>query len=408
MLRRTLFLAMVVALAPGCTTVKGWFGGGSSKSKAAEPAELVELASPIAVRQVWSVDLGDGEDRRWLRQHPTLDGNRIFAVNDKGEVLALDSTSGKNIWTANAVEVGAKGSKWKFWKREASEAGLTGSPGVGNGLVVVGGRNGEVVAFNAETGEKRWTAKVTSEVLSAPLVLTNRVVVRSNDGRVFGLDPADGSRKWVFDRSLPTLSVRGNATPVGANGLSYIGYDDGTLVALRDEDGLRVWEQAIAEPDGRTELDRMADIDGEIVVDGDQIYAASYHDKVMALSAANGQPMWTHDVGSYSGVALLADKVLVTDKIGNIWALDRASGNSLWKQNVLENRQLTSPVVHGEYGVVGDLDGYLHWFKLDTGDVVGRVRVDNAALRGTPQVSADGLLYAVTNEGELAAYKLGN
>ncbi|MFA6984905.1 MAG: PQQ-binding-like beta-propeller repeat protein, partial [Arenimonas sp.] len=234
MLRRTLFLAMIVALAPGCSTVKGWFGGGSSKSKAAEPAELVELASPIAVRQVWSVDLGDGEDRRWLRQHPTLDGNRIYAVNDKGEVLALDSASGKNIWTANAVEVGAKGSKWKFWKREASEAGLTGSPGVGNGLVVVGGRNGEVVAFNAETGEKRWTAKVTSEVLSAPLVLANRVVVRSNDGRVFGLDPADGSRKWVFDRSLPTLSVRGNATPVGANGLSYIGYDDGTLVALRD------------------------------------------------------------------------------------------------------------------------------------------------------------------------------
>jgi len=408
MLRRTLFLAMIVALAPGCSTVKGWFGGGSSKSKAAEPAELVELSSPIAVRQVWSVDLGDGEDRRWLRQHPTLDGNRIYAVNDKGEVLALDSASGKNIWTANAVEVGAKGSKWKFWKREASEAGLTGSPGVGNGLVVVGGRNGEVVAFNAETGEKRWTAKVTSEVLSAPLVLANRVVVRSNDGRVFGLDPADGSRKWVFDRSLPTLSVRGNATPVGANGLSYIGYDDGTLVALRDEDGLRVWEQAIAEPDGRTELDRMADIDGEIVVDGDQIYAASYHDKVMAMSAANGQPMWTHDVGSYSGVALLSDKVLVTDKIGNIWALDRASGNSLWKQNVLENRQLTTPVVHGGYGVVGDLDGYLHWFKLDTGDVVGRVRVDNAALRGTPQVSADGLLYAVTNEGELAAYKLGN
>jgi outer membrane protein assembly factor BamB len=232
--------------------------------------------------------------------------------------------------------------------------------------------------------------------------------VRSNDGRVFGLDPADGSRKWVFDRGLPALSVRGNSSPVGANGVSYIGYDDGSVVALRDEDGLRVWEQAVAEPDGRTELDRMADIDGELVLDGDQLYAASYHDKVMALSATNGQPLWTHDIGSYSGLALTADKVLLTDKSGDIWALDRSTGNSVWKQNLLEYRQLTSPVVQGAYGVVGDLDGYLHWFKIDTGDVVGRERVERASVRGTPQVSPEGVLYALSNEGKLTAYKLGN
>jgi outer membrane protein assembly factor BamB len=264
------------------------------------------------------------------------------------------------------------------------------------------------VAFSADTGAKRWSVKVSSEVLSAPLVLANRVVVRSNDGRIFGLDPADGSRKWVFDRGLPTLSVRGNSSPVGANGMVYIGYDDGTLVALRDEDGLRVWEQAIAEPDGRTELERMADIDGELALDGDQIYVVSYHDKVMAPSASSGQPLWTHDVGSYAGLALAADKVLVSDKTGNVWALDRASGNSLWKQNLLEHRQLTSPVVQGDYGVVGDLEGYLHWFKLDSGDVVGRERIERAALRGSPQVSASGVLYAVSNEGKLAAYRLGN
>jgi outer membrane protein assembly factor BamB len=408
MLRRTLFLALVVALAPGCSTVKGWFGGSHGKTKVNQPAELTKLAAPIALHKLWTVNLGDGEGRMWLRQHPTLDGQRLYAVNDAGEVLAIDAGSGKTLWTANAVSIGAKGSKLKFWKRQATEAGLTGSPGVGNGLVVVGGRNGEVVAFSADTGAKRWSVKVSSEVLSAPLVLANRVVVRSNDGRIFGLDPADGSRKWVFDRGLPTLSVRGNSSPVGANGMVYIGYDDGTLVALRDEDGLRVWEQAIAEPDGRTELDRMADIDGELALDGDQIYAISYHDKVMALSASNGQPLWTHDVGSYAGLALTADKVLLSDKTGNVWALDRSSGNSLWKQNLLEYRQLTSPVVQGDYGVVGDLEGYLHWFKLDSGDVVGRERIERAALRGSPQVSASGVLYAVSNEGKLAAYRLGN
>lgn len=407
MLRRILFLAVMVAVAPGCSTVKGWFGN-STKSKVAQPAELTDVSSPIAITQLWTVGLGGGEGRLWLRQRPAIDGNRVYAVNGSGEVLAIDALSGETVWTANAVNVEAKRSKLKFWKREVTEAGLTSSPGVGNGLVVVGGRNGEVVAFNAETGQQRWSVKVTSEVLSAPLVLANRVVVRSNDGRVFGLDPADGSRKWIFDRALPTLSVRGNASPVGANGLSYIGYDDGSVVALRDEDGLRVWEQVVSEPEGRTELERMADVDGEIAMDGDQLFAASYHDKVVALSATNGQPLWTHDVGSYSGVAVTADKVLVSDKVGNVWALDRAGGTSVWKQNILENRQLTTPVVHGEYGVVGDLEGYLHWFKLDTGVIVGRERVERAAVRGTPQVSAGGVLYAITNEGKLAAYKLGN
>lgn len=398
---------MVVAIAPGCSTVKGWFGG-SSKSKVNEPAELTELSSPIAVTQLWSADLGDGEGRRWLRQHPTAANGRIYATDDKGNLAAFDAGSGNELWAANAIELAAKRSKLKFWQRNAIEGGLTGSPGVGNGLVVIGGRNGEVVAFSAETGERKWSVKVSSEVLSAPLISADRVIVRANDGRVFGLDPADGSRKWVFDRGLPTLSVRGNASPVGANGVTFIGYDDGTIVALRDSDGLRIWEQIVAEPEGRTELARMADIDGEIMLDGDQLFVVSYHDRVMALSASNGQPMWQHDVGGWSGAALTADKVLLTDKSGNIWALNRSTGDSLWKQNLLENRQLTTPVVQGDYGVVGDLEGYLHWFKLDTGDIVGRQRVQGAALRGTPQVTADGTLYALSNEGELAAYRLGN
>jgi outer membrane protein assembly factor BamB len=403
MLRRILVIALVVALAPGCSTVKGWFGG---KSTGDEPAELTDITSTVSVKKLWSVDLGDGEARRWLRQRPTVSNGRVYATDDAGNLLALDAGTGKELWSGSAVSTERKESMLKFWKREAIEAGLTGSPGVGEGLVVIGGRNGEVVAF-AETGEKKWETRVSSEVLSAPLVMGGRVVVRSNDGRVFGLD-AEGQRKWVFDRGLPTLSVRGNASPVGGDGIVYIGYDDGTLVALRAEDGQRLWELIVAEPEGRTELSRMADIDGELLLEGPALFVVSYHDKVMGISTQSGQPVWTHDVGGWSGAALAPNALLLTDKQGNIWALDRNTGDSLWKQNLLERRMLTTPVVMGEYGVVGDLEGYLHWFKLDTGDVVGRVRVEGAAIRGTPQVSADGTLYALSNEGELAAYRLGN
>ena len=406
MLRRVLFLAVVIAVAPGCSTMKSWFGS-STKSKVAQPAELTPIASPIAVSKLWSASLGDGEGRRWLRQHPIIANGRIYATDDKGELVALDAASGKEIWAANAVTVASTRSKLKFWKKETIEAGLTGSPGVGNGLVVVGGRNGEVIAFG-EDGSKKWSAKVSSEVLSAPLITATRVIVRSNDGRVFGFDPADGTRKWVYDRGLPTLSVRGNSTPIGGDGVAYIGYDDGTLVALREDDGQRVWEQVVAEPEGRTELARMADIDGEMFLDGNQLFVVSYHDKVMAMDAASGQPLWTHDAGGWSGAAVTADKVLLTDQHGNVWALNKTTGDSLWKQDILLNRQLTTPVIQGDYAVVGDLDGYLHWFRLETGDLVGRQRIEHAAVRGTPQLGPDGTLYALTNEGELAAYRLGN
>jgi outer membrane protein assembly factor BamB len=373
------------------------------------PAKLTAFTPSVTATTLWKTDVGGGEGRGWLRQHPTVANGRVYTSDGSGNLLALDANTGKELWAANAVEVAAtKKSLLKFWKREKNEpATLSGSPGVGNGMVVIGGRNGEVVAFS-ETGEKKWSVKVSSEVLSAPLITPTRVIVRSNDGRVFGLDPADGSRKWVFDRGLPTLTVRGNASPVGGNGISYIGYDDGVVVAIRDEDGLRVWEQIVAEPEGRSEIARMADIDGEMFLDDDTLFVVSYHDRVMALSAANGQPIWAHDVGGWSGAALTPEKLLLSDKSGNVWALNRTTGDSVWKQNILENRQLTTPVVQGDYVVVGDLEGYLHWLKLDTGDLAGRVRVQDAALRGTPQMSPEGTLFALSNEGELAAYRLGN
>lgn len=408
MLRRVLLISLVLAFASGCSTfstVKGWFGGG--KAKATDPAALTTIANPIAVQRLWSSDSGENEKLFWMRLHPVLDGNRVYLLGEKGNVLAIDAATGKKIWQVAVVDVKSAGGRWKFWSTRTIEGGLTGGPGVGGGLVVVGGRNGEVIALDAETGAKRWSSKVTSEVLSAPLVLPERVIVRSNDGRVFGLDTADGSRKWVFDRGLPTLTVRGNSAPVAGQGVAYIGYDDGTVVALRESDGLKVWEQIVAEPEGRTEVDRAADIDGELQVGTDAVFAASFHGQTAALSATNGSPLWNRDLGSYAGIAMLADRLIISDKDGNVWAIDRNNGNALWKQDALARRQLTTPVVQGDYAVVGDLEGYLHWLKLDSGEIVGRARAGKEGLRGTPQVSVDGVLYAETTKGKLAAYKLG-
>ncbi len=405
MLQRIALICLIAFTLNGCSTVKGWFG--DSKKSVAEPAELVKMKNSIAVTRLWSTDVGGGEDKLWLRQKPALDGNKLFVVDDKGGVRAIDASTGKTLWQAKAVEMRASGSRLMFWRKRSLETGLTSSAGVGAGIVVVGGRNGEIVALDAETGAKKWNNKITAEVISAPLVADDRVIVRGGDGRVFGFDVADGTRKWVFDRALPSLSVRGNGSPVLGSGVVYAGYEDGTVVMLRIADGLQGWEQAVADPDGRTELDRAADVDGEIQVGSDAVFATSFHGQSMAMSLNNGRPLWTRDIGSYGGLSMNDSLLVVADKQGVVHGLNRADGSGTWKQEGLQRRMLTTPVIQGDYAVVGDLEGYLHWLKLENGEIVARVRVQSAILRGTPVISGEGVLFALTTEGELAAYKIG-
>ncbi|KFN45711.1 outer membrane protein assembly factor BamB [Arenimonas composti] len=403
MTRRILLVIFLLVFATGCATIKGWFS--SDKKKALEPAELVEIANPIRVDAAWSRNLGDGRARQGLRQRAAIDGERVFVSNDEGRVLALDLATGRTLWDSAAVEVTRSGSRLSFWKKGIRDGGLSGGPGLGNGMVVAGGRNGEVVALDADTGAERWRTRVTSEVLASPLVTAGGlIVVRSGDGRVFGLNGHDGSRKWVFDRGLPNLSVRGNGAPIEGGGLVYLGYDDGSIVALRALDGALAWEQLIAPPEGRNDLERLADVDGEMQLGLNELYAVSYHGMMMALASDSGRPLWNRDIGSYGGLTLLSDRLLVADPDGNVWALDRNSGAALWKQDALARRWLTTPAVQGDYVVVGDIEGYLHWLRLSDGTLAGRRRIERAPILGTPQVSASGVLVAVTAEGELIAF----
>lgn len=399
---RIIIIAALLAFGTGCSTVKGWFGG--NKNKDAEPAELVDIASPIAVRGAWSRNLGDNREKLGLRQAPAIEGDRVFVSNDEGRVLALDAATGKTLWDSEVVKTGKTGSLWLFWRRKTIEGAVTGGPAVANGMVVVGGRNGEVIALDADTGAERWKATVTSEVISTPLVTGGFVVVRSNDGRTFGLDAGDGTRKWVFDRGLPNLSVRGNGAPVASGDRVYLGYDDGSVISLRLSDGGLAWEQLVAEPEGRNDLERMADVDGELQVGVSELFATSYHGQTVAFSTDNGRPLWNRDVGGYGGLAMTGDRLVVSDAAGTVWALDRATGSALWKQDQLARRFLTTPAIQGEYAVVGDVEGYLHWIRLDDGTIVGRDRIERSPILGTPQVSAAGTLYAMTSEGKLAAY----
>ena len=385
--------ALVLALS-GCSTVKGWFSGKDSEAKkAAEPAELVEFTATVRPTKVWSAKLGDGEGKIGARQQPVVADGLVFAAASGNRVVALDLQTGRQVW------------EFRGSKEEKKSLRLAGGPGAGEGLVVVGSLGGEVIALDAATGAERWRGKVPSEVIVAPLVTQGAVFVRSNDGRVTAFDAASGERRWFNENELPPLTVRGNAPLTWAPGVLFSGNDDGTLKAMALQDGRVLWQQTIGTPDGRTELERMADVDSAPLIDGTLLYASSFKGRTVAIDGPSGRPMWQSEHGGIGGMASAPAGVLVSSPAGTVYLLDRNSGAALWSQPALARRSLTGPAVQGDYAVVGDFDGYLHWMRLDNGELAARERVGGKAIKGQPLV-ADGLLLVQNVEGGLTAFRL--
>lgn len=406
MSRKLIVLGAGILLLAGCASLSSLTGLlKSDKEKALAPSKLTAIAEPIAVKRLWSVSVGQGESELAIRQKPAIENDTLFAADSANQLVAIDRATGKIKWKANPEKAAADGKGWKFWKKSAHAFALTGGPSVYSGLIALGGRNGEVFAFNAADGSVLWKTMVSSSVISAPLVTFDTVVVRANDGKVFGLDLSTGEKRWQFDRGMPSLSVRGNSAPVLGPGIILLGYEDGSLIALRQQDGQRVWEQLVAKPDGRNELERMADIDGEIQVGDREVFATSYRNSTMALSVGNGQPIWVREVGGYAGIGLLGDRVVLSDRDGNVWAFDRNSGSDLWKQSGLARRGLTTPVVQGAYIVTADAEGYVHWLDAATGDIKGRAKAGKG-VAGSPVVSDDGIVYVQSVDGKVTAYGL--
>ena len=390
-----LLLAGAVALG-GCSSIKNMFS--SKKSQALKPAELTEFTATAKADRVWSASVGKGEGRLGARQGPVVADGRVYAAGSEG-VGAWDLQTGKQAWFHEDKP------EKKDKDKDAKRLAISSSPGVGDGLVVVGGLDGDVLALDAATGATKWKAKVTTEVLAAPAVGQGFVLVRSIDGRVTAFDAESGERRWFWAKETPPLTVRGNSSPLLVPGGAFVGNDDGTLSALTLSNGRLLWEQIVSPGEGRSELDRMSDVDGTPVLDGTTLYVTSFKGQTLAIDGPSGRPMWSHDAGGAGAVGIAPDSVLVSDPKGTVWALAKADGSALWQQPALARRVVSAVAVQGDYVVVGDIEGYLHWMRLQDGAFAARARAAKDPIRGRPVV-ADGLLVVEDTDGGLSAWRI--
>ena len=379
-------LLIAVLLLPGCSQFNvnpmTWF----ADDEVNPPAELQNIDQEVELRRVWSTDIGNGQGRDFFELTPAIDGERIFAASEDGNVYGLELESGDVIW-----------------RTRLDDETITGGVGAGRGLVLVGTANAEIISFNQFTGEELWRGAVTSEVLSPPQTNGDVVVAQTVDGKLIALDAGDGSRRWIYETTLPALTLRGTNRPViTPQGYVIAGFSNGTLISVAADDGIWRWEERIAVPEGRYDIERVIDADGDLQLDGNRVLASSYQGNVMAFDTATGRIVWGMEASSYHGLDRGFGNLYYCSDSGHLVAVRDNSDEIVWSNEDLEYRALTAPKTIGNYIAVGDFEGYVHIFSQIDGRIVGRTRVDNDGVRANILAVA-GLLYVYGNSGTLTA-----
>jgi outer membrane protein assembly factor BamB len=357
MRRAALVIAAALALS-GCSSWNPLVALGIKSEPVHKPTPLAPINERVKVSAAWTANVGKSQGYAF---RPVADRGRIYAAAGDGAIVALDETTGR---VASRIETKKR---------------LSGGLSAGSDKILAGTAKGEVVALDP-AGKTLWTAAVAGEIIAPPAISKSIVVARTSDGRIFGINADDGKRVWVFQRPTPSLLLRSEAGVLALGGDVVAGYPNGKLIALDIDDGKLTWEASVALPRGTTELERIADVAGLPVIDGGNVCAAAFQGKVACFEIQTRNLVWSKDLSSALDIAHDAKNLYVVDDSNKVHALDKGSGASVWAQDKLMYRKLTSPVVAGSYVVVGDGFGYIHVLAADNGEIVGRLATDGSAV----------------------------
>jgi outer membrane protein assembly factor BamB len=342
------------------------------------PAILVEFSETARFEVRWHSNVGDSGANSL---QPALSKDAVYGASGNGRLTRLDRATGNEVWRIDTGIV------------------ISGGVASGEGIVLVGGDKGDVLAYE-ENGKLRWKNKVSSEVLSVSTDTDGVVMVRSGDGHIAGLNAADGKRMWLYERSTPALVVRSHAGVAIQRGVAFAGFAGGKIAAISIKDGEVLWENFVSQPRGNTELERISDITSDPVVDDEQVCAIAFQGHVACFDPVQGGPLWNREISSDKGMMLLRKYIYLTDVKGSVMSLDKASGSTVWKNDQLLLRGITTPYALGDFVVAGDFEGYLHGLNREDGRFVARIQLDGGAIKATP-LELDAGLLVQTRGGEL-------
>jgi outer membrane protein assembly factor BamB len=353
-----------------------------------QPTKLTDFNATIRAERVWTASVADkGAKPLRLGLGLAVDGNRVYAAGRKGEVAAFDLASGRSLWRAK------------------TKLALSGGPGAGSGLVIVGSTFGDLVALNAADGAVRWKVRLNGEVLSAPAVGERLVAVRTVDGKLRGLSLKDGQELWTQEQQVPRLSLRGTAWPVMTGDLVLCGFDNGKVAAVNANDGSIQWETTISPAHGKTELERLDDVDAAVRVSGSDVYAIGFQGRIAMLALDTGQIWWSHDASSFRGIGLDDGALYLAMANGEVVAMRRRTGTELWRQKGLLHRRLSAAVEADTSIVTADYQGYVHWLDKATGALAARASTGKVRISNSPVVVGN-MVLVINDAGKISAFRM--
>ena len=372
------------------------FFGGDKEVDLDAPVELQSFDSKLDIKKLWGHNLGKGAGQIDPIAIPAIDGNRLYSADHSGKVTAIDLDTGK-----------------RLWQRDLKKTYISGATGASNGLVLIGTGQGKIIALSQDDGATLWTSEVSSEVLAPPVTNGDAVVVLSVDGRVHGLDASDGTERWLVDTNMPLLTVRGNSAPIivkdmqlptGARiDVAFVGHDNGKLAAYAVNDGVLLWEARVGVPEGRTDLERMVDIDGRPLYFNGTLYAVSFQGGLMAIQPATGRAAWFQQASSNNGAGGYGGTLAITEADGKVRAFNASAGTELWSSDEYLNRQLNAPAVTRAYVVFADYQGYVHFLSRSSGKTIGRKKVGGDGVRA-PTIIHNNQVIVLNNSGGISAF----
>jgi len=360
-----------------------------SKDKSIDqPAKLTPLTASLRVQRVWSAAVDD-KKAVVLRLGLGLSvaGNRVYAAGHRGDVVAIDITSGHVAW------------------RVRTRAPLSGGTAASGELVLVGSSDGQLFALNPADGAIRWKVRLNGEVLAPAAISERLIAVRTVDGKLHALSPADGRELWSQEQQVPRLSLRGTARPVIAGELVLCGFDNGKVLAANMNDGSVQWEATITPPHGRTELERLADIDSAVRVSGQDVYTVGFQGRVAMLALETGQMWWSREASSYRGLTLDGDALYLATADGELVALKARTGAEIWRQKALLHRGLSAPAIMDQAVVAGDFQGYVHWLDKASGALAARVATGKVRISTAPVVVGN-MVLVINDRGQISAFRV--
>jgi outer membrane protein assembly factor BamB len=371
-------LAFAALATAGCSSYNPLVALGFQSEQAHKPTPLAPITAKVTPRAIWTASVGK---QGVFNFRPDVEGGRVYTASSEGFVTVLDEDSGRQV------------------SRTDTKKPLSGGVEFADGKIYVGTVKGEVIALDP-SGKQLWVSSIAGEVIAAPAASRKVVVVRTSDGRIFGLSAEDGKRLWVFQRPAPVLLLRSESGVMAIGGDVVAGYPNGKLIALDIDDGKLTWEVTVSTPRGATELERIADVAGRPFLDGGNVCAAAFQGKTACFEIQTRNVVWSRDLSSTHGLAGDSRYVYVVDDNDHVHALDKASGTSVWKQDKLAYRRLSDPIVVDGRIVVGDVEGYLHVLAPEDGALVGRLATDGSQVRSL--VGVTGGLAVQTAKGSVS------